>query len=45
MKWIFTVRRDCLPREVTEHLERQGLGWGHELDAGCFRSVEETRRG
>ena len=29
--------RICVGRDAIRHLEREGLGWGHDLDCGCFR--------
>lgn len=26
----------CVSREAIRALERDGLGWGHDLDCGCF---------
>ncbi len=37
------IRRDCLPKEVIRHLQQQGLGWGHDLDQGCFFIKKEVR--
>ena len=39
------IRRDCLPREIIDHLEQQGLGWGHDLDLRCFYIKGERRHG
>lgn len=36
MTRFIKFRKDCLPAEVIRHLEQQGLGWGHDLNAGCF---------
>jgi len=45
MTRVHRIRRDCLPQEVIRHLEHQGLGWGHDLDRGCFRIRKEARNG
>ena len=30
------TRRLCLDARDMRHLERDGLGWGHDLDCGCL---------
>ena len=30
-----TMRRYCLDRSAIAMMERDGMGWGHDLDAGC----------
>ena len=38
----------CADAEVLNTLRRDGLGWGHDLDCGCFqteRAVLRTGRG
>jgi len=42
MKQIVRIRTDCLPLDIIRHLECQGLGWGHDLDSGCFRIKREA---
>lgn len=37
MPWKRNSERVCLPPAVVRHLERDGLGWGHDLTAGCVR--------
>ena len=45
MRKNITIRRDCLPSDIIRHLERQGLGWGHDLDQGCFVLRKEVGNG
>ena len=38
----------CLGPDAIRALERDGLGWGHDLDCGCIRVVADdapARRG
>ena len=30
--------RYCADREAIAAMKRDGLGWGHDLDCGCFRA-------
>ena len=30
------TQRYCAPASVVRHLEREGLGWGHDLLCGAF---------
>ncbi len=39
------IRKDCLPQNIIRHLEHQGLGWGHDLDAGCFYIAKDPNHG
>lgn len=34
-----TTRAYCLGPEAISALEKDGLGWGHDLDCGCLRVV------
>ncbi|WP_217810145.1 hypothetical protein [Salibaculum griseiflavum] len=34
-----TTTRHCLDAATIRHLQRDGIGWGHDLDCGCFDSV------
>lgn len=37
------AQRHCLdPRDI-QHLAREGIGWGHDLDCGCFRAEGPAR--
>ena len=36
------TRRICLDINTIRHLEREGLGWGHDLDNGCLE-IEAAR--
>lgn len=43
-----TTRAYCLGQDAISALKRDGLGWGHDLDCGCFRVVTDgvpARRG
>ena len=31
--------RHCLDPATIRHLQRDGIGWGHDLDCGCFDSA------
>lgn len=30
------TRRYCADRQALAAMKRDGLGWGHDLDCGCF---------
>lgn len=30
--------RICMDAGTIRHLHRDGLGWGHDLDCGCFHA-------
>ena len=34
----------CAPQDVIKLLERDGLGWGHDLDCGCFKAPEAPKK-
>lgn len=38
-------KRYCAPPEVIALLERDGLGWGHDLTKGCFELPILPKRG
>ena len=38
------MERICMDAGTIRHLSRDGLGWGHDLDCGCFH-VETGRSG
>lgn len=43
MKKTKHIRHDCLPQTIIRHVQEQGLGWGHDLDAGCFHIKPKAR--
>ncbi len=34
-----TTARYCADPEAINAMKRDGLGWGHDLDCGCFQDV------
>ncbi len=36
--------RYCANPEALAALKRDGLGWGHDLDCGCFRTQAPVRK-
>ena len=36
--------RYCADPEALGAMKRDGLGWGHDLDCGCFRDVARATR-
>lgn len=36
--------RYCADPDAISALRRDGLGWGHDLDCGCFHDVAQTRK-
>ena len=39
-----TSTRYCADPEAISALRRDGLGWGHDLDCGCFRDHGGMRK-
>ena len=39
------MTRICLDPTSVRALERDGIGWGHDLDCGCLRMDGDRRRG
>lgn len=39
-----TTTRFCVDRNHIALLQADGLGWGHDLDCGCFRVEGERPR-
>ncbi|MEO1639396.1 MAG: hypothetical protein AAFU41_09150 [Pseudomonadota bacterium] len=37
------TQRYCADPEALNALKRDGLGWGHDLDCGCFHAPRENR--
>ncbi len=37
--------RYCLDRRALALLRRDGIGWGHDLDCGCFQYAATTAPG
>lgn len=35
----------CLDPGAIRHIQADGLGWGHDLDCGCFRIDTAPRPG
>ena len=33
-----STQQTCLDPALARHLYRDGLGWGHDLDCGCFHA-------
>ena len=40
----YNTARYCADPEALETMTRDGLGWGHDLDCGCFHSAPEPDR-
>ena len=36
--------RYCVSPEALSLLRRDGIGWGHDLDCGCFHVEKKSRR-
>ena len=36
--------RYCADPEALTALKRDGLGWGHDLDCGCFHDVARSNK-
>ncbi|SHI29508.1 hypothetical protein [Wenxinia saemankumensis] len=36
---------DCVDPWIARQLERDGIGWGHDLDCGCLRGLSEDAPG
>jgi hypothetical protein len=39
-----TSTRYCADPEALEAMRRDGIGWGHDLDSGCFRDTQRTTK-
>lgn len=39
------TKRYCLDPNAIQLLQRDGIGWGHDLDCGCFQHETLPRRG
>ena len=39
-----TATRHCVSPEALSILRRDGIGWGHDLDCGCFHVAREGRK-
>lgn len=37
-----TTKAYCLGPDAIRALERDGLGWGHDLDCGCVRVLADV---
>ena len=40
-----TSKRICIEPRYISALTRDGIGWGHDLDCGCFDHVADRRLG
>lgn len=34
----------CVSPDVIALLRKDGMGWGHDLDSGCFRAERPAKR-
>lgn len=39
-----STTRYCADPEALSAMKRDGLGWGHDLDCGCFHDVARTTK-
>ncbi|WP_333714380.1 hypothetical protein [Yoonia sp.] len=40
-----TTTRYCADPQALGALKRDSLGWGHDLECGCFRDLAPVRKG
>ena len=36
--------RYCADHDALNAMRRDGIGWGHDLDCGCFQDTDRTSR-
>lgn len=39
-----STKRYCADPEALAAMKRDGMGWGHDLDCGCYRDATHTTR-
>ena len=40
----YTTARYCADPEALSAMKRDGLGWGHDLQCGCFRDFARSTK-
>jgi hypothetical protein len=38
-----SIKRYCVDRGHIKSLERDGIGWGYDLDSGCFMIEDQSK--
>ena len=39
-----SVQRYCADAEAISAMKRDGMGWGHDLDCGCFHDISRPEK-